>query len=250
MKYLLFQLVALFLFVAVSAQSKSVPPQIQPRILRAIPHDTKAFTQGLLWHKGSLYESTGLYGQSSLRCIDPTTGAITKNSPVPEVFAEGLCLMDSLLVQLTWKEGAAIKYSIADFSMRGSFSYAGEGWGLTSNGSSFIMSNGTDTLYTRNRHFSVTRKTPVTLSGIPLTALNELEYVKGMVYANVWFNNNIYAIQPSTGVVVRIIDCSALVKENGSGSDQDVLNGIAHNDATGTFYITGKNWRYIFEVRL
>jgi glutamine cyclotransferase len=221
-----------------------------PRVIRTIPHDTKAFTQGLVWYKGSLYESTGLYGQSSLRCIDPADGRIIKNVPVPDVFAEGLCRMDSFLVQLTWKERAAIKYSIDGFIMKGSFSYEGEGWGLTSDGTSFIMSNGSDTLYFRNKHFSILKKVAVKEAGKPLVNLNELEYVKGLVYSNVWYSAAVYAIQPSTGAVVRVIDCSALVAQNGSPGGQDVLNGIAYNETAGTFYITGKNWRYIFEVRL
>jgi glutaminyl-peptide cyclotransferase len=239
----------LFCCVAASGQKSPVLKKV-PVIIRTIPHDTNAFTQGLLWYKGLLYESTGQYGQSSLRKIDPANGLVLKSIPIPEVFAEGLCRMDSFLVQLTWKEKAAIKYSIADFSMKGSFSYDGEGWGLTSDGRSFIMSNGSDTLYMRNRHFSVIRKIGVTLFGKPLGSINELEYVKGLVYANVWYNTNIYVIQPLSGNVVGIIDCSQLVRKNGSQNDQDVLNGIAYNEKTGLFYMTGKDWRYIFEVKL
>jgi glutaminyl-peptide cyclotransferase len=246
----IFSIFIFFLFFSVSAQNKSAPLRSVPFIVRTIPHDTKAFTQGLLWYKGVLYESTGQYGQSSLRSIDPVDGRILKNVPVPDVFAEGLCRMDSFLVQLTWKERAAIKYSLVDFSIKGSFSYSGEGWGLTTNGTSFIMSNGSDTLYFRNRHFSIIKKISVKNAGKPLVSLNELEYVKGLIYSNVWFNTSIYVIQPSSGKVVREIDCTPLVAKNGSPSDQDVLNGIAYNEKTGTFYITGKNWRYIFEVKM
>jgi glutaminyl-peptide cyclotransferase len=234
----------------VSAQNKSAPLRITPFVVRTIPHDAKAFTQGFLWYKGLLYESTGQYGQSSLRCIDPADGRIIKNVAVPDVFAEGLCIMDSFLVQLTWKERAAIKYSMADFSIKGSFSYDGEGWGLTSDRTSFIMSNGSDTLYFRNKHFSIIKKVAVKNSGKPLNSLNELEYVKGLVYSNVWYNTNIYVIQPTSGKVVRVIDCMPLVAQNGSQSDQDVLNGIAYNEKSGTFYVTGKNWRFIFEVKM
>ena len=238
-----------FIFSSISAQNKSAPPRSVPLVIRTIPHDTKAFTQGFLWYKGFLYESTGQYGLSSLRCIDPADGRIMKNIPVPEVFAEGLCRMDSFLVQLTWKERAAIRYSISGFAMKGSFSYDGEGWGLTSDGTSYIMSNGSDTLYFRNKHFSIVKKVAVKNSGKPLVPLNELEYVKGLIYSNVWYNTGIYVIQPSSGKVVRLIDCMPLVAQNGSQSDLDVLNGIAYNEKAGTFYITGKNWRYIFEVR-
>jgi glutamine cyclotransferase len=238
-------LIILSLVCAASAPVRSVPV-----VIRTIPHDTMAFTQGLFWHKDFLYESTGQYGQSSLRRIDPADGRIVKNIPVPDVFAEGVCRLDSFCVQLTWKERAAIKYSMPDFTVKGSFSYDGEGWGLTSDGTSFIMSNGSDTLYFRNKRFSIMKKIAVTLSGKPLMSLNELEYVKGKIYANVWYNTNIHVIQPSNGRVSRVIDCTAIVAQNGSASEGDVLNGIAYNGKTGTFYISGKNWRYIFEVRM
>jgi glutamine cyclotransferase len=244
-------LLIIFLYCfSVPAQNNSPVLRVVPRVIRTIPHDTKAFTQGILWYKGLLYESTGLYGQSSLRCVDPADGRVIRSIPVPDVFAEGLCRTDSFLVQLTWKERAAIKYSISDFSLKGSFSYDGEGWGLTSDGVSYIMSNGSDTLYFRNKHFSITKKIQVSDEGKPVVALNELEYVKGAVYANVWYNTNIYVVRPATGSVIRVIDCSPLVAQNGSQNNQDVLNGIAYNEQTGTFYLTGKNWRYIFEVKL
>jgi len=237
------------LFCGVVICQSATIPESTPVVLRTIPHDPSAFTQGLLYYKGFLYESTGLYNQSSLRCIDPKTGQVVKNVPVPDVFAEGLCRMDSVLVQLTWKENAAIKYSFKNLAVKGSYSYKGEGWGLTTSGSSFIMSNGSDSLYIRNKQFTITKAVAVTQSGKPLTHLNELEYAKHLVYANVWFDNNIYAIDLKTGAVVKIINCNSLVAKNASQSDQDVLNGIAYNDNDGTFFVTGKNWRYIFEVR-
>jgi glutaminyl-peptide cyclotransferase len=223
---------------------------VSPVIVRSIPHDTLAFTQGLFWHGGLLYESTGLYGRSSLRCIDPKSGRVMKTIPVADIFAEGIARLDSSLVQLSWRESAAIVYSFPSLQTRGSFSYIGEGWGLTADAGSFIMSNGSDTLFVRNKQFRVTRALAVTLNGKPLGRLNELEYVKGLVYANVWFDNSIYAIRLKTGSVVRIVNCASLVEKNGARSDQDVLNGIAYDNVAGTFYITGKNWRYIFEVRL
>lgn len=241
-------------FVVVSAVfvfgRQPVISTVSPSVLRIIPHDPRAFTQGLFYDKGLLYESTGLYGQSSIRIVDAKNGDILKNIPVPDIFAEGCARMDSLLVQLSWRENGAPIYSFPSLSPRGSFSYTGEGWGLTSDTSVFYMSNGSDTLYVRNKQFAIIRKVPVRRRSEPLTRINELEYVKGLVYANVWFDNNIYVIRPSTGDVVRIIDCSSLVSQNASNSNQDVLNGIAYNPSTGTFYITGKCWRYIFEVKL
>lgn len=238
-----------FLAASIASKESEIPHSV-PVVLRTIPHDTKAFTQGLFYYRGLLYESTGLYGQSSLRVIDPKNGNIVKNIPVEDIFAEGCARMDSSIVQLSWRERAALVYSLPSLRSTGSFSYAGEGWGLTAYAATFYMSNGSDTLYVRNKKFSVTKKIYVTLGGKPLTALNELEYVKGLIFANVWFNNSIYVIQPKTGRVVRIVDCASLVAENASPNDQDVLNGIAYNNDTGTFFLTGKNWRYIFEVKM
>jgi glutamine cyclotransferase len=220
-----------------------------PNVIRTIPHDPHAFMQGLLFHNGFLYESTGLYGQSSLRCIDPANGNVIKNMPIADVFAEGLALVDSTLVQLTWKEKAAIRYALVDFKMIGAFSYEGEGWGLTSDGKSFIMSNGSDTLCIRSKNFAILKKVPVTVSDRPLTNLNELEYANGKVYANVWYSNYIFEIAPASGKVTRIIDCTGVVQKAQTQSQDEVLNGIAYDPKAGTFYITGKNWQYMFEVR-
>lgn len=220
-----------------------------PTVILTIPHDPRAFTQGLLFHNGLLYESTGLYGQSSLRCIDPSSGAILKNIPIADVFAEGLALVDGTLIQLTWKEKAAIRYSLADFKMTGVFSYDGEGWGLTFDGKSFLMTNGSDTLFRRSKDFAVQKKIPVTIDGNPLTNLNELEFANGKVYANVWYSNYIFEIQPATGKVTKIIDCTSIVQKAQTQSAEEVLNGIAYDPKAASFYITGKNWRSMFEVR-
>jgi glutamine cyclotransferase len=238
----------LLLFLLALGEDHTVLHTI-PTILRTIPHDPHAFTQGLLFHDGYLYESTGLYGQSSLRRVDPASGKVLKNLPVADVFAEGLALVDSTLVQLTWKEKAALQYSLSDFKMVGAFSYDGEGWGLTFDGKSFIMSNGSDTLFRRSTAFALQKKIPVTVAGRPLMNLNELEYANGKVYANVWYNNYIFEIMPLTGKVLKIIDCTAIIQKAQRQSDDEVLNGIAYDPKAGTFYITGKNWQYMFEVR-
>jgi|WetSurMetagenome_2_1015567.scaffolds.fasta_scaffold00026_24 glutaminyl-peptide cyclotransferase len=237
------------LTLAASEKEHSIPV-VSPVILRVIPHDTGAFTQGLFYYKGLLYESTGLYGHSSLRVVNPQDGRIIRNISVPDIFAEGCAKMDSTLVQLSWREGGAPVYSFPSLSLQGSFSYSGEGWGLTADSSRFYMSNGSDTVFIRNKRFAVIKKVAVSLSGQRLVNLNELEYARGLIYANVWFNNNIFVIRPSTGSVVKVIDCSSLVVQNASQSNQDVLNGIAYNADTGTFFVTGKRWRYIFEVKL
>jgi glutamine cyclotransferase len=220
-----------------------------PTIIRTIPHDPHAFTQGLLFRDGYLYESTGLYGQSSLRRVDPANGKVIKSVPVADVFAEGLALVDSTLVQLTWKEKAALQYSLSDFRMTGAFSYEGEGWGLTFDGKSFIMSDGSDTLFRRSSTFALQKKIPVTVAGRPLMNLNELEFANGKIYANVWYNNFIYEISPITGKVTKIIDCTSIVKKAQRQNDDEVLNGIAYDPKARSFYITGKNWQYMFEIK-
>jgi glutamine cyclotransferase len=154
MNYLASLFLLSFLAVSIYSQESAVPRRV-PAVLRTIPHDTKAFTQGLFYHKGLLYESTGLYGQSSLRVIDPNNGNVIKNVPVADIFAEGCARMDSTLVQLSWREMAALVYSLPSLRPSGSFSYAGEGWGLTADAASFYMSNGSDTVYVRDKKFSV-----------------------------------------------------------------------------------------------
>lgn len=238
-----------FLGLSISGQEGTMPRSI-PVVVRTISHDTGAFTQGLFYDKGLLYESTGLYGQSSLRILDSKDGSIRKTIPVPDIFAEGCARMDSSLVQLSWREQGAPVYRFPSLELKSSFSYSGEGWGLTADSTLFYMSNGSDTLYARDKRFAIKRKIAVTFLGKPLRSLNELEYAKGLIYANVWFSDSIFVIQPRTGVVVRVIDCTSLVAQNAAPSNQNVLNGIAYNPETRTFYITGKRWQYIFEVKL
>jgi glutaminyl-peptide cyclotransferase len=221
----------------------------KPVILKVIPHDTAAFTQGLLYHDGLIFESTGLVGYSSLRSVDPKTGNVLKKIPIPDLFAEGLARMGMELVQLTWQEGIALVYSLPDLAQNGSFRYSGEGWGLASDSSSFIMSDGSDTLYVRSKTFALRKKIPVTLNGESLTNLNELEYVQGTVYANVWHSSDIVAIAVKTGIVNRIIDCTSLLREAHIQNAENVLNGIAYNPRTKTFFVTGKNWPSLFEVK-
>jgi len=221
----------------------------EPVVITTLPHDPAAFTQGLLYDNGFLYESTGLYGNSSLRKINAANGKIQKQVSVPGIFAEGLGKMDGMLVQLSWKEQTARIYSENDFMIKKTVSYQGEGWGLTSNGMEYIMSNGSDTLYFRSKSFAVTKKICVRFNGEPVQNLNELEYANGNIYANVWYSNNIVEISPKTGVVTRVIDCNALVRKAAPTSSEAVLNGIAYNPKTHAFYITGKNWKTIFLVR-
>ncbi len=231
-------------------QGSAEVPRITPLIVRTFPHDTLAFTQGLLFHAGKIYESTGQQGRSSLRCIQVEDGAILTKMPVAQVFAEGLVLKDNRLIQLTWQSGRAFIYSLPDLKITGVMNYSGEGWGITTDDTWFIMSNGSDTLYWRDNVFEVKRKMAVTLRNQPLTRLNELEFAGNYLYANVWYSDFIFEIEPQSGKVNRIIDCSSLVKQAGALKEEDVLNGIAYNREQELFYITGKNWPLVFEVRI
>lgn len=225
------------------------PVRIFPKIVSVIPHDSSAFTQGLFYNDGKLYESTGLYNQSSLRILD-TNGTILRKIDVPQIFAEGITLFENNLYQLTWKSQFAIIYSFPDLTSKGTVSYQGEGWGLTGNNSSLIMSNGSDTLYFMNPGFEITNRVAVTCNGIPLENLNELEYAENNVYANVWYSDYIFEISHETGIVSRIIDCSQIVAQEKPKSKESVLNGIAYIPSANLFYITGKNWKHIYLIKI
>jgi glutamine cyclotransferase len=204
-----------------------------------------------VYHEGRLYESTGLHGRSSLQKIDAQTGEILAVLPVPEVFAEGLAYWNNRLIQLTWKSRLAFIYAMADFAPLGVFHYESEGWGLTADDHSLIMSDGTETLTFRNpQTFQVERTLRVTLEGEPLRSLNELEYIHGLIYANVWYESFIVQIDPDTGIVVGVIDASPLLKRLPALKSGSVLNGIAYDEQARRLYLTGKNWPDIFEVNL
>jgi glutamine cyclotransferase len=221
--------------------------RVIPRIISSFKHDPEAFTQGLEYRDGRLYESTGLYGNSSLRVLD-TTGEILKNTFVPGIFAEGCTILGKSLYQLTWKETQCLVYSFPELEIKKVRTYSGEGWGLTNNKKNIIMSNGSDTIYFRDTAFAVTKKIAVKTNGVPLKNLNELEYARNNLFANVWYDNNIYEINLLSGDVIRIIDCNGIIQQEKVESDQNVLNGIAYVTSSDKFFITGKNWKHIYLV--
>jgi glutaminyl-peptide cyclotransferase len=223
---------------------------VVPVITGTIRHDPEAFTQGFLYKDGKLFESTGLTGKSSLRKINPVDGATIYKKDVPDVFAEGLAILGGKMLQLTWREQLAIVYAYPSLKPLGTIHYTGEGWGLTTDTKHYIMSNGSDTLYFRDSAFTIVRKLPVTLRGKPALKLNELEWCRNKVYANVWYTNQILEIDPKTGNTLRIINCDELDRRDKQVAQNDVLNGIAFDSTTGKFYLTGKNWSTIFIVTI
>lgn len=226
-----------------------VPERLVARVHARYPHREDAFTQGLVWDHGRMFESTGLVGRSSLREVALGTGEPVRNMADPaDVFAEGLALVGSELVQLTWQDNVAYVYDRDTFTKRTEHRYEGEGWGLCHDGTHLVMSDGTDVLRFRDPStFSVVRQVSVTRLGRPLRMLNELECVGDEVYANVWQTDDIVRIDARTGVVEAIIDASALVQEV-RGPRVDVLNGIAYVPERGRFLVTGKQWPTLFEV--
>ncbi|MCL2689371.1 MAG: glutaminyl-peptide cyclotransferase [Chitinispirillia bacterium] len=244
---------ALFVSSAVfglHGQPLRTAPVVKPVILRTVAHDPTAFTQGLIFADSLLYESTGLVGHSTLRRVDPSNGRVLSKIPVPNVFAEGITILNGELVQLTWKDQFAIRYEFPSLKHKGTFNYKGEGWGLTNDGTSFIMSNGSDTLFFRSSNFEIMRALPVTLNSKPLRRLNELQYVNGRVYANVWYKDFIAEISLTDGRVTKVIDCSELMNIERPQSREHVFNGIAYCKQKNEWYLTGKNWKNMFIVRI
>ncbi len=233
-----------------SPASPKGPEQLRVRIVSTRPHDTAAYTQGLVWDKGTLYESDGLYSESSLRQVDPATGDVKRQIKVPDrYFAEGLALVGDRLVQLTWQEGTAFVYRAADFEKVREISYQGEGWGLCNDGKRLIMSDGSDRLTFRDpESFTVLGSVQVRQAGVPVDKLNELECVDGRVYANVWMTEKILRIDPASGEVTAVINASGLLSPADYQAGAEVLNGIAWMPETKTFLITGKHWPLMFEV--
>lgn len=235
------------------SEKKENPPTVlagtvTPEILSTLVHDSTAFTQGLLFRDSVLFESTGLVGQSTIRIVD-TTGMVKTRRHLPGIFAEGCSFLKDLLYQITWTEQTCIVYD-SSLNVLRTLPYDGEGWGLTTDSKTLIMSNGSDTLYFRDENFKIIRKLPVSFNGKPLKNLNELEYAEGKILANVWFSDFIYEISPQTGAVLRTVDCTELVNLEKPEHENNVLNGIAFVPQGNRFFLTGKNWKNMFLVKI
>lgn len=221
-------------------------------IKKIYPHDRAAFTQGLVFRDGHLWESTGQYGTSSLRKVELKSGRVLRSvSLTKEYFGEGMTILKGKVYMLTWQNGEAFVYGQDDFLQLRSFKYAGEGWGLTHDNDSLIMSDGSSQLkFLDPETFEVRRVLDVADGGSPVTRLNELEYVHGEILANVWQDDRIARIDPKTGRVTGWIDLTGLLRESEREEETDVLNGIAYDESGDRLFVTGKLWPKLFEVRL
>ncbi|MGA3115113.1 MAG: glutaminyl-peptide cyclotransferase [Syntrophobacteraceae bacterium] len=236
-----------------SSPQPHLAPLFKIRILKRYPHDPSAFTQGLIFANGFLYESTGLNGESSLRQVELETGRVLKKYDLPfRYFGEGLTLWKGSLFQLTWKSRKGFVYDLDSFAVKREFSYSGEGWGLATVGKSLVMSNGTEDLIFLNPKTLVRQRSLRVLDmGNPVPLLNELEFIKGEIFANVWHDDFVAKISPKTGKVTGWIDMSALRQELPPESNpEEALNGIAYDAEKDRIFVTGKLWPLLFEIEV
>jgi glutamine cyclotransferase len=218
-------------------------------VVKTYPHDTSAFTEGLVFSNGTLYESTGEYGSSSLRRVNLEDGTVQQEVLLPsQYFGEGLTAVNDSLVQLTWQEKTGFIYDKQTFALTGNFSYSTQGWGLTYNGSELVMSDGTSNLYFLDPvTYQRVGQVSVHDGGTPITNVNELEYVNGSIYANILQQQKIAIIDPQTGAVKGWIDLTGIYQSNNT---EDVLNGIAYDQQTNSLYVTGKDWPYLYQITI
>ncbi len=220
-------------------------------VVRVFPHDPGAFTQGLIFEDEFLYEGTGRNGESSLRKVDLKTGALLKKVELPrEFFGEGITAMKGRIYQLTWKSGIGFIYDQKNLRKVGTFRYPGEGWGLTDDGSHLILSDGSSVIrFLEPSRFKEVRRIRVHDASGEVSNLNELEFVLGHIFANIWNTDHIVQIAPDSGKILARYDLSGLLHEDGPKDPQGVLNGIAFDEKNGRVFVTGKLWPKLFEVR-
>lgn len=239
--------------LAIPAYPQSAVPIDTFQLVHAYPHDPEAFTQGLVYVDGQLYESTGRNGHSSVRMVDVESGRVLQQYDLPsEYFGEGLTDWGSRLVQLTWTSGKGFVYDRSSFKLLRTFAYQGEGWGLTRDDKSLILSDGTSTLrFLDPETFRVTRRLDVIDEhGRPVQNLNELEFIHGEIFANIWQEDRIARISPRTGRVLGWVDMSGLRQQAGASGPEAVLNGIAYDAKTDRIFVTGKLWPRLFEIKI
>jgi glutamine cyclotransferase len=249
--------VALLMMYARHRRESSIPAAGAPvygyTVIHAYPHDPEAFTQGLIYRDGFLFESTGLNGRSTLRKVRLETGEVIRRYALEEkYFAEGLTDWGDTLVQLTWMSNVAFLYDVGSFAARGTFAYEGEGWGLAHDATRLVMSDGSAVLrFLDPATFRETGRVVAMDRGLPVARLNELELVKGQIYANVWETDRIAMISPESGRVTGWIDLKGLAPDTaGAGSGERILNGIAYDSRGDRLFVTGKLWSKLFEIAL
>jgi glutamine cyclotransferase len=244
---------ALLALLLAGAPARAAIPVYGYQVVRVYPHDPNAFTEGLFYRDGYLYESTGLNGQSEIRKEELATAKVVMRRELPSgYFGEGIVDDGQRLIQLTWRGQVGFIYDLNTFAPEGQFAYAGEGWALTSDAARLIMSDGTPVLrFLDRRTLKEVGRVTVTADGAPVRNINELEWVKGEVYANIWMTSQIIRIDPRTGQVVGVIDLTGIISPAEAGTDADnVLNGIAYDAAHDRLFVTGKRWPKLFEIKL
>jgi glutamine cyclotransferase len=235
---------------------KSSAQQLVPtygyEVVHVFPHDPQAFTQGFVFHEGNFLESTGEVGRSSLRRAEIETGRVIQKVDVPPpYFAEGITLLNGKIYQLTWQHQMGFIYDALTFEQVGKFTYVGEGWGLGNDGQSLILSDGTNQIRFLDPNTFLVKKTLAVLDAqAPIEEINEIEYVQGEIYANIWHANRIARINPQTGSVVGWIDLTGILPRGEVSDEEAVLNGVAFDNASGRLFVTGKLWPKVFEIRL
>lgn len=254
--------VILFLAVAtLNCQTTGSGPTVAPgekipiygyEVVHVFPHDVNAFTQGLVFHEGNFLESTGEVSRSSLRRVQIDNGSVVQKVDVPPpYFAEGITLLKGKIYQLTWQHQVGFIYDALTFEKTGQFNYTGEGWGLANDGQSLILSDGSSRIrFLDPETFQVTKTIAVLDGHTSVQEINELEYVPGEIYANIWHADRIARINPQTGAVVGWINLAGLLKAGEAQDEEAVLNGIAYDQASGRLFVTGKLWPKVFEIRL
>ena len=221
-------------------------------VVHVFPHDEDAFTQGLIFHEGNFLESTGEVGRSSLRRVEIDSGKVLQKVDVnPPYFAEGITLLKGKIYQLSWQQQLGFIYDALTFEKTGEFKYSGEGWGLANDGQSLILSDGTNKIrFIDPDNFQVTKTIAVLDGHSAVAEINELEYVQGEIYANIWHADRIARIDPKTGKVVGWINLAGLLAPGEIQDEEAVLNGIAYDEGSGRLFVTGKLWPKLFEIRL
>lgn len=231
--------------------SGSEVKQYRLEVVAEYPHDTKSYTQGLFFENGNLYESTGLNGKSTFRHVDLQTGKALKRFDFDKkYFVEGSVMFDGKLYILTWEDRVAFVYDAETLEYKSTLRYSRPGWGLTTDGKQLIASDGTANLYFLDGDLKLDHKVIVKLEDKPVRWLNELEYIDGRVWANIYTSDEIVIINPRTGKVDGVVDCTGLLPQKLHTATTDVLNGIAYNPQDGKIYLTGKNWPKLYEVKL